>query len=114
MKILIFYLSMLFPRLFCHFESDKTITIIAGVDPYLNTEINFASDKIHGEFSPYLKLIIGDTHAFTLSFRSIFDATVTFEVRGRESFAKGNLDNIDLVDFTFVAGTIEEIDLFTY
>ena len=103
---------MLFPRLACHFESNQAMRIIAGVDPNLNTDVNFAPDKVHGEFSPFLKFMVGDTHAFTISLRAIFDATVTFEMRGKESFAKGNLDNIDLADFTFVAGTVEEIDLF--
>ena len=87
-------LSMLFPRLACHFESNQAMRIIAGVDPNLNTDVNFAPDKVHGEFSPFLKFMVGDTHAFTISLRSIFDATVTFEMRGKESFAKGNLDNI--------------------
>ena len=105
------YLSMLFPRLACHFDSSQTVRIQLTVDNSLNTDINFAPDKVHGEFSPNLKFLVGDQHAFTLSLRAIFDATTTFEMRDKQSFAKGNLDNVDLADIRFGAGAVEEIDL---
>ena len=107
------YLSLIFPRLACHFDSSQTVRIIATIDNSLNTDINFAPDKVHGEFSPNLKFLVGDQHAFTLSLRAIFDATTTFEMRDKQSFAKANLDNVDLADIRFGAGAVEEVDIDT-
>lgn len=105
------YFGMLFPRMACHYDSNVPIKVLVGVDKDLNTDVNFAPDKVHGEFSPYLEIHAGDDVAFSISVRAIFDATVKFEVRDKETFMTGNLDNIDLADYTFRPGTVEDSDL---
>jgi hypothetical protein len=105
------YMSMIFPRLACHYDGTVPITIKLGVDPNLNTDVTFAPNKMHGEFSPFLEFHAGDDHAFTMSLRAIFEATVNFEVKDKQTRVTGSLDTIDFADFTFAAGTIEDSDL---
>lgn len=105
------YLSMLFPRLACHYERDVPIQIFLGVDQTLNTEVTFAPNKVHGEFSPSLRFHAGGEHALTFSLRAIFEATVNFEVVDKTTVLTGSIDELDLADFTFVGGSVEDSDL---
>uniref|UniRef100_A0A7S3J626 Uncharacterized protein n=1 Tax=Euplotes harpa TaxID=151035 RepID=A0A7S3J626_9SPIT len=105
------YLSMLFPRLACHYDSGSAMRILVGVDPDLNSEVDFSQDKVHGEFSPFLRFMVGDEVAFTIGIRAVFDATVHFQAQAKQAFVTANLDNIDLAEFKFTPAKMEETDL---
>jgi hypothetical protein len=105
------YMSMLFPRMACHYESSTPVSIQLGLDQNLVTEVSFAPNKVHGEFSPSLQFHVGDDVAFSFSVRAIFEATVSFEIVDKETKVLANLDQLDLADFTFVPGTVEDSDL---
>lgn len=105
------YHSMLFPELACHYTSDVLMTVDLGVDTTLNTEVTFAPNKMHGEFSPRITLKANSDVALTISLRAIFEATVNFEVRDKVTFVTGSLDTLDIADFTFEKGVVQDTDL---
>mmetsp|Transcript_5637 Transcript_5637/g.6370 ORF Transcript_5637/g.6370 Transcript_5637/m.6370 type:complete len:507 (-) Transcript_5637:34-1554(-) len=105
------YISMLFPKLRSHYEKDTPIIMNVGVDQTLATEMTFAPNQLNGKFSPTITFHAGDDVAMTVSITTVFQATVNFEVKEKETFMTGSIDSLDLQDFTFVQGTVEDSDL---
>jgi len=109
--LLVKWFSHLFPKLLCAYAPETELTIKLGVDPTLNSALEFSEGKIHGEFSPRLSFFAGEELAFTWSFRGILDADMTFTVADKISTVTGVLNTLDIEDVTFAAGSVPDSDL---
>ena len=105
------YISILFPKLRKIYDKDVPVVANIGIDDKLLTDVTFSPNKINGKISPVITLHAGADVALTVSITALFGATINFAVKDKETIMTGSLDSLDLVDFTFVAGTVPDSDL---
>lgn len=106
------YFNMLFPFMSCHYDDpNAAVTIFVTLDKTLNTAINFAQGKVHGEVSPSLEIYVNNELAIIIAIRAILEANVSFKMIGKASQANAQVTSLDLTDFTFVPGTVSDTDL---
>lgn len=105
------WLSHLFPKLLCSFDKEAEVSIDLGIDPNLVNDIEFSSNKIQGKISPSFKFLVGEEHAFTLSFTGEIDVDVAFGVADKITKVTGTVNVLDMHDMTFVAGKVPDIEL---
>lgn len=105
------YLSHIFPELACVYPKNQPMTFRFGIENDLTTQVTFHEGRAKGILSPKIFFHVGQDLAFTLAFSASFDLNMDFSIADLKSYVKLHINELDMKDWKFTAGTVHSIDL---
>ena len=82
-----------------------------GIAQELPTSLKFMNDRVQGIISPRIHFYVGDVFSFSLAFTATVDLSIDFTIRDLKTIVKAHINDINMKDWLFTAGTVQNIDL---